>query len=242
MRWQLLGERRAISLLMLGFYSSVFFLVALSMGGSWAKCFFALTGVYALGFFAMAAEWFWARWYAMGLGMSGITMAILGIVTTGWNPGLAIWGGMHLLIYAPLLGDSMADLYDNKEAWRQRFGLDEYGVERLKRAVKGAATALPTLVFYTLAPRQDQTAHVALLLLAGLGLFGLIRMRFWGVALLGIATVWTAISAATAFPGQIASFYGTQVGLPGTGLLATFFLALAVSPFVLPAFRMLRKP
>jgi hypothetical protein len=240
-RWQLVGLRRAISLFVLGFSTTIFLLVALSMGGNWAKCFYALAAVYGVAFFGLAAEWFWGRWYAMGIGVSGITMAILGLVTAGWNIGLAIWGGIHLLIYLPILGESMADRYENHPAWRERYKLDEYGVARIKRAVKGAATALPTLVFYALAPRDGQGALLLLVGIAALGLVGLVRMRFWGVALLAIATAWTAISAALAVAGPV-SLAGAQLTFTGLGLIALAALVLAISPFVIPAWRFLRAP
>lgn len=242
MQWQLIGERRALSLLLLGFYTSVFFIVGLSMGGAWAKCFFALTAVYGVGFFALASGWFWARWYSQGLGVSGITIAVIGLVTSGWNLGLAIWGLMHLLIYLPLLGEGMADLYENRPEWRERYGMDEYGVARLKRAVKSAATALPTLVLYTLAPRPD-TDHLILFglaALAGLGFWGLIRMRFWGVAALAIAGALTAFTvgsdASTYLP-----FSGGALDLANVGLLAVAALAFAISPFVIPAYRWMKR-
>lgn len=244
MTWKLLGERRALSLFTLGFSTTIFLLVGLSMGGQWARCFYALAAVYALGFFALAAEWFWARWYTMGIAASGITMAVLGLVTTGWNAGLAIWGGIHLMIWAPLLGDGMAERFENRLDWRQRYGLDEYGVMRIKRAVKGAATALPTLVFYALAPREgSMVPGVALLALTGLGLFGLIRMRFWGVALLGVATIWTAISMAGEMATRTdwAPMIGSHLGLTSIGMVALVALAVAVSPFVVPAWRYVKQ-
>lgn len=242
MSLELLGERRALSLFALGFATTLFIIVALAMGGAWARCFFALAAVYGVGFFAVAAEYFWARWYAMGVGASGVTMAVLGLVTGGWNWGLVVWGAVHLAIYLPLLGESMAGRYENQEAWRARYNMDEYGVARLKRAVKGAATALPTLVFYALAPRQDSVAAVGLLALAAIGLVGLVRMRFWGVALLGVATVWAAVSAATALPSASIDLAGGSLALPGIGLLAALFLALSVAPFVVPTIRVLRGP
>jgi len=241
---KLLGERKALSLFTMGFSTTIFILIGLSMGGDWGRCFYALAAVYALGFFALAAEWFWARWYVMGVAASGITMAILGLVTTGWNIGLAIWGGIHLLIWAPLLGDSMAERYENRPDWRLRYGLDDYGVVRIKRAVKSAATALPTLVLYALAPREGQSLALwGLLGLAGLGFYGLVRMRFWGVALLGVATAWTALSVATelATRSTVMPMSGAQLSLTGIGLVAVTALVVAVSPFVLPAVRFLRQ-
>jgi hypothetical protein len=227
---------------MLGFYTTIFFIVGLSMGGEWSRCFFALTGVYGLAFFGLAAGWFWARWYTQGIGISGITTAALGLITSGWNPALAIWGGMHLAIYLPLLGEGMADRYENRPEWRERYNMDDYGVDRLRRAVKSAATSLPILVFYALAPKQDQAALVGILALAGLGLLGLVRLRFWGVAALGVAMVWSVVTAGSAGLAVTPFFDGAPLDLSWFGYLAAGALAVAVSPFVVPAWRALRRP
>ncbi|MCC6746364.1 MAG: hypothetical protein IT371_01815 [Deltaproteobacteria bacterium] len=237
---RLLGERRAVSLLLLGFYTSVFVVLALAQGGPWLRCFLALAATYGLAFFGLAAEWFWARWFAMGLAMSGVTTALLGFVTVGWNVGLAIWGGMHLLIYAPLLGRGMADRYENQSAWRARYGLDDHGVARIKRAVNGAATALPTMIFYTLAPRQDQALAALLLAGAAVGLFGLVRLRVWGLALL--ATTALGLLFVSAAPVSLLSlpFSGALVPVLGLRELAFVALAFAVIPFAGPAYRYLR--
>ena len=242
LRWTMLGERRAISLLLLAFYTSIFALLAIAQGGAWMACFGALAATYGIAFFALASEWFWARWFAMGLGISGVTMAALGLVSVGWNWGLAIWGAMHGAIYLPLLGRAMADRYENQQAWRQRYNLDEHAVARIKRAVHGTATALPTMILYTLAPRQDQ-ALFGLLLLVGLGAYGLLRMRVWGVLLLGGAAVWGGISALGG--AALATACGACSGgllLPVWGLFGAAALLVAVSPFILPAIRFVRQP
>lgn len=242
-RWQLLGERRALALLILGFYTTVFVLVALAQGGAWAPCFAALSVTYGVAFFGVAAQWFWGRWFAMGIATSGVTMAVLGLATNGWNVGLAIWGALHGLIYLPLLGMRMAADYEDSPEWRERYQLDEHGVARVKRAVHSTATALPTLIFYTLAPRQDQLAMIALLALAGFGTVGLLRMRVWGVMLLGLAGAWAAIDAWIGLPPCAFSFpaCGVAVWLPAVGTIAALALLLAVAPFARPAVALLRR-
>lgn len=233
-----LGERRAVALLLLGFYTSIFFITGIALGGAWVKCFVALAATYGVAFFGLAAGYFWARWFAMGLGTSGLTMAMLGLMTQGWNTGIAVWGAMHALIYLPLLGHRMADQYENQQGWRQRFNLDDYGVARVKRAVHGAATALPTMIFYTLAPKQDQAAMLGLLLLTSIGVFGLLRMRFWGVLTLAGAGVWALVSAGGNVAAAGCCFSSTHALV---GLLAALFIGMAVTPFIGPALRQLRE-
>lgn len=244
MKWQLLGERRAVALLMMGFYTTIFFLMGVLLGGDWLTFFMALALVYGVGFFALAAEWFWARWYALGIGMSGISMALIGLANLGWNEALAIWGGMHLLVYLPLLGEKMAGRYEGQTAWRERYGLDEYGVTRVKRAVSGAATALPTMVMFTLAPKQDQNmVAMGLLGLVILGFVGLLRMKFWGVSLLGAVIlglgtlVLFGAGSTTPFLGEIS----TAMVRDWTALTTSLALAIAVSPFLRPAYRYLKN-
>lgn len=243
LRRRLVGERRALALLALGMLTTLFALVALAQGGAWAACFSALAVTYGVAFFGVASEWFWARWFAMGIASSGVTMAALGLVTQGWNPALLIWGGFHVLIYAPLMGREMSERYELQEAWRQRYHLDDQAVARIKRAVHSAATALPTLIFFTLAPKQDQMLQIALLSAGLLGFVGLLRMRFWGVLLLGGTAIGTFISA-WATPCSMSSwsvFGGLTFPVALTGIFAAIMLAAAVAPFLRPAWRMLRR-
>src|SRR4029079_361479 len=67
----LVGERKAMALLCLGFYTTLFFMIGLSARTElpeWVPVFSAMTLMYALAFFSVAAEWFWGRWFATGLG------------------------------------------------------------------------------------------------------------------------------------------------------------------------------
>lgn len=248
MKWQLLGERRAVSLLVLGFNTTIFALGALALGGDWAALFLGLSAVYGLAFFALAAEWFWARWYALGIGMSGMSMALIGMANLGWNEALAVWGLMHLVIYAPLLGEKMAERYENKLEWRERYNIDEYGVARLKRAVSGAATALPTLVMFTLAPRQGAAFLLlgGLAALAGVGLWGLVRLRFWGVLALGASLLGTGVALGADVLSLNASSWAHPLAwasLSSTAALISLAgLTWSISPFVLPAYRFLKRP
>lgn len=236
------GERRAVALLFLGFFTTVFFISGIAQGGAWLACFLAMSAVYGVGFFGIASEWFWGRWFAQGLATSGMTMAVLGLITNGFNWSLAIWGIIHGLIYLPLLGGAMAKRYEGKPEWRERYNLDEQGVARIKRAVNGAVSALPTVIFYALAPRQGQMATVGLLALVALGTFGLVRMRFWGVLALGGAAVWSGLSAMSFGCCGAASQIGAlSLPLSTLGLLAAAMLAYAVAPFARPALRTLRS-
>lgn len=245
MKWRLLGERRAISLLILGFYTTLFVLGALGMGDAWFRCFLALGLVYGIAFFGLAAEWFWGRWFAMGIGASGVSMALLGLIFMGWEMGLIFWGGMHLLIYLPLWGEKMADHYENRDGWRQRYGLDRHGTARLKRAVYGAAAGLPTLVIFALAPRQQSMLHLVPVAAVVLGMVGLLRMRFWGILLLGSSLLWMGAYSVTALlswdTATPASLSHGALVLPLLAIMGVIALAAAISPFIIPAYGMLTR-
>lgn len=243
LRRRFVGERRALALLALGFLTTLFALVALAQGGAWAACFGALAATYGVAFFAVASEWFWARWFAMGIASSGLTMAALGLVTQGFNPALLVWGAFHLLIYVPLMGKEMSERYELQQAWRDRYHLDDQAVARIKRAVHSTATALPTLIFFTLAPKDGQMVQMALLAAGLLGFVGLLRMRFWGILLLGTTAIGTLV-AAFATPCSLSSwslFGSLTFPVALTGVFAAVMLFFAVLPFVRPAWRMLRR-
>src|SRR4051794_34634365 len=74
------GERKALALLCLGFYTTMFFLIGLSARTElpeWLPVFVAMTLIYVTAFMGVAAEWFWGRWFATGLGYWGCTMAVM---------------------------------------------------------------------------------------------------------------------------------------------------------------------
>jgi hypothetical protein len=179
-------------------------------------------------------------------------VSIASLAVVGWTPVLAIYGGLHALVVAALLGKKMAARYDLQEAWRTRYKMDEFGVDRLRKTVTRAAASLPSLILWALGPKEGQGAGVALavgalaaLALAGVGLRGVVRMRSWGVLALGgaLASV-AAFGHVAAFMGGLASGGALAVGslfdLAGP-TLAFACLAAAVAPFVGPVRRFWRR-
>ncbi|PID38767.1 MAG: hypothetical protein CSB49_03870 [Proteobacteria bacterium] len=239
---RLLGERRGLALLALGAFITLFMLVALAQGGAWVACFGAMAIVYGVAFFGVAAEWFWGRWFAMGIATSGLTMAAIGLVTNGFSGGLIVWGVMHAAIYLPLIGSDMAQRYELQKGWRERWQLDDAGVARIKRAVHSAATALPTLIVYTLAPRPDRGMLLGVLALGVLGVVGLLRLRTWGVFALAGSAIGVAISTLSVpcCGATYAPLAGVAFPAASIGLLAALLLGCAVAPFAGPAFRFIR--
>jgi hypothetical protein len=251
-------ERVALALLSLAFFGIVYLLVASNAPPDWGRAFVALALCYLTGFMALASAWFWARWFASGLGWSGLMVGIVGLITLGWHPTLATYAGLHGIIVVTLLGPRIASLYDQQPAWRQRFAMDEFGVARLRRAVTRAAASLPSLIVWALGPRERPGTAAALLLalLALSGLHGLLRLRAWSLVALGgaglalVATgVWMSSFEVAAPPGQGGPVAGTAVAWasalasapPLLAVVTGALLVAAVLPLVKPAVRFLRS-
>jgi hypothetical protein len=242
--------RRAIAALALSLFVFFYMLVAINPPApEWALAFGALALCYGVAFMGVAAEWFWGRWFASGLGWSGMMVAVASMVMIGWNPALAIYGGLHALVTVALAGQKMAERYDLQAGWRERYGMDEFGVARLRKTVTRASASLPSVILWALAPKdpgQSLVALVAGLSVAGLavgGLRGVVRLRSWGlVAFSGAAALLLVFKNASTplhilglRPG-VASLMASSIG----ATLAATLLALAVGPFVRPIARHLR--
>jgi hypothetical protein len=153
-------ERAAVALLSLSFFGILYFLVSLNAPPGWAPVFAGLMICYLTAFLALASQWFWARWFASGLGWSGFMLGLMSLVMIGWHPSLAIYTVLHGIIVGALMGQKMSSRYELQSAWRERYGMDEYGVARLGKAVTRGAASLPTLIMWALAPREgDQPSR-----------------------------------------------------------------------------------
>ena len=253
-------SRRAIAALALSFFISIYLLLSLNAPPGWGPAFLALSACYVVAFMALAADWFWGRWFASGLGWSGMMVAILSLVMIGWTPPLAIYGGLHGLVVLALAGKKMVAQYDLQESWRQRYGMDEFGVARLRKTVTRAAASLPSLILWALGPKEGQgegmflmAAGIATLLAAAAGLRGLVRMRSWGWMLVAAsgAALWLmgasngATALATLYPMRWFESIGFVSGAPNIAgvaqLLPAVLLTLAAIPFARPALRFLRR-
>lgn len=247
----LANERKALALLIMGCFATLFGLLGLLLGLqgeiAWGRCFGTLGFCYGIGFFALAANWFWGRWFAIGFGYSGVSMAVWSMISIRAiiSP-LVVYGVSHALVVLLLQGEKMIEQFDNKPAWRKRFQLDDDGVERIRKTVTRAASSLPGLILFALSPRQE-AGYLVLIALAGLGIYGVLRARFWGlIALLSSASLslWAALHARHAGFEQIHAFSqspsaGTLPWMPMC--IASIFLLASVLPFAKPAWRFFRK-
>ena len=238
----LVGERRALAVLVFCFYFVLYLLVAIADQSGWGRAFGGLAATYGLAAFSLVAGWFWARWYASGIAWSGVMMGILAMVMGGWNGIFAFFLGTHALCVLCLMGRRMAETYDLKTAWREKFQLDEQGIIRVRRAVTRAAMALPSLVLWALAPRSD-AATWAVTVAGALGLIGLIRMRSFGPLLLGAGSVGAALAwLGSTTCGPTLSVAGASLRPTAwLGLVAAAVLFAAFLPFARPIARYLRR-
>lgn len=234
------GERRGVAATVLAFYGFIYMLVAMSgMMPEWTACYSSMAAIYGLGFFALVAGYFWARWYAIGVGLSGLFTGILAMFTIGMDESLIFYAGTHGLVCLGLWGQSMAVPFDGRKDWRERFHIDQAGVNKLGKAVIRAAVSLPYVVIYALAPKQGMDVFgLAALALAGTGVWALIKMRTWGVLALGGAAGALAIGLVTG-PASVTS---TDPAI-STNLAAAIGLVAvigAVVPFARPLYSFFR--
>ena len=113
-----------------------------------------------------------------------ITSAV-GIWQLGAEPVLLFIGGSHLFVVAALWGEAMAGPFEGQAQWREKFHMDDNAVHRLGRSVMRAGLSLPFVLLYAFSPKQDPAtmfAAFAALVLAGLGMRGLVQLQDLGRA------------------------------------------------------------
>lgn len=182
---QMIGIRRAIVLLLLSFYALQLGATAWLGPEEMTAAMAALAACYLLAFFGVAAEWFWARWFAIGLGNFGSLMLLV-MFKVGYEPIFAIIGGTHLAITVLMSGEGMAAYYEYSPRAQERYNFEQESLATLRKAVKSAGSTLPILILYGLAPGEE--ALNLLVLGAGLvGIWGLLQQRTWSLLPLAAA-------------------------------------------------------
>ncbi|HEY5933715.1 MAG TPA: hypothetical protein VIU61_03750 [Kofleriaceae bacterium] len=222
---KLVGERRALASAVMAFYFLFYGVIAWqAIVPDFTKVFAALAGVYGLAFFSLVAGYFWARWYAVGVGLYGVITAAVGMWQIGAEPVLVFVGGTHLAAAIMLWGDAMSQPYDGQTAWRQKFHMDDHAVQRLGRSVIRAGVSLPFVLLYALAPKPDAgslIASLAALALTGLGIRALVQLKTWGVlALAGAGALLVALAGADLVIHDSAAL-ALKPALAGTLLIAS---------------------
>ena len=230
---KLIGERRAIAAAVFALYGFFYLVLGLAdLQPGFGKAYYAMGGVYGAAFFALVAGYFWARWFAMGVALSGVISGGVALWQLGAEPIVVFIAGTHLAATLMLCGASMRGPFEGQEPWRKRLHMDDNAVIRLGRSVTRASISLPFILLYALAPKPENSSVSIWLAVAAsaLGLYGLVRMRSWGLLALVGATGAMAMSTLLA---QSCSSMG--MSLVGTGLLVS-----ALAPMAAPIAAALR--
>jgi hypothetical protein len=239
---KLIGERRAVAAAVLALYGFFYLFLALAaMQPGWGPAYFSIAGIYGLGFFALVAGYFWARWYSLGVGISGLITGGFAIWQVGPEPIVLFIAGTHLLVTLALTGESMGEPFEGKQQWRTKLHMDSNAVTRLGNSVTRAAISLPYILLYALAPKpasmlsaQAACGFFSTTMLAAtataLGLYGLIKMRTWGLlAIAGAALLMSVNALAT-----------HSASLTVMSTLAAGMLAWTLVPFAAPLVRRIK--
>lgn len=228
------GERRALAAIVFVFYAIAYFVLGVSaLQPALGPSMYALAGVYGLAFFALVAGYFWARWYALGVGIYGLLVGAIGLWQLGAEPLILFIGGSHLAAILMLMGDSMGAGFEGKTGWREKFHMDDNAVRRLGKSVIRAGVSLPMVLLYALAPKQPAELVAGLFAFAmlGLGMRALIQMKTWGVLAIGTAGI---VMTGLGLEQATSATWGMVPLASGMLLLA------AAAPFVAPMIRHVR--
>ncbi len=242
---RLTGERRALAAAVLAFYGFLYLVVGMTAPSEWTAAFAGMALVYGIGFFSIVAGYFWARWYSIGVGMSGLITAVFSIVQIGMEPVLVFYGATHAFVSLALWGSGMSLAFDGRKEWRERFHLDENATHKLGKSVIRLGISLPYVILYALAPREG-AGEALMAALAGAvavsGLVGMLRLRGWSVLVLAGGTALVGISlAGLTCQSAVAGFgNGYAVNIEAAGFAALAALVAALAPMARPLARYLR--
>ena len=110
------GERRALAAIVFVFYAIAYLGLAMwSAQPALGPSLYALGAVYGLAFFALVAGYFWARWYAIGVGIYGVIVGALGMWQVGAEPIIVFIGATHVLAVVMLWGQGTTCTSDSKQ-------------------------------------------------------------------------------------------------------------------------------
>ncbi len=222
-------------------YGFLFLLNSLLAPEGWGPAFGSLAGIYGMGFLGLVAGYFWARWFVIGLGLSGFMTGAISLFQMGsMEPVLVFYTGTHLALTGLLWGTAMARGFDGRKEWRERFHLDEHATNKLGKSVIRVGVSLPYVVLFALAPRED----AALALLGGAsvvaGAWALTQMRAWALPAMGVGAV-TMLGATVGEPMLISLKGDVAMNLDLVAFGAIGFTMLALAPFVSPVISFLRS-
>jgi hypothetical protein len=181
--------------------------------------FGSLGAIYLAACLGVMFRWFWARWFAIGVGWWGAMAGGSLMLMTGISSFLVAFTLSHFAVVVLLHGPAVVGAYEGRSDWREKYRLDERGVARIGGLVTNLGTLLPFAAFYAFFPRGTDTAAPVAALLLGLGTLAVLRMRTWGLFAIAAGGITLASAAGD--------------GVVGLGtILVGALLALSVARFV----------
>jgi hypothetical protein len=232
-------EQRALAAAVLGFFGTVWFLVALT--GAAQALFGTLAFIYGMALFSLTAGYFWARWFARGLGWWGATIGVILLVTAGLETAFIIFTVGHLVVVLGLMGEGVTALYDGRTDWRERYGVDDKTAKQVGRTVTNLGSLLPTVCLYTLAPRYGEAGAaltITAVVLVLVGGWALLRMRTWGLLTVTAATVVLFIASFDLLGSS--GVFGVFMNPGIAALVAVGFFVAIIGPYARPITRWLQ--
>src|SRR5262245_23378150 len=154
---ELVSFRRAIASLVFAGNGLLWLLNALLGPPELLAVTTSMAVVYGIAYFSVSADWFWGRWFGMGLCYFGSLYLLALLQSPDYAAFLIVIGGSHLMALLCLYGSTMASSYEGSPEWRLAFNVDEDSARRLSRTVQSAATSLPILILQLLGPRPESS-------------------------------------------------------------------------------------
>ena len=246
MRYTFVGTRRAAALTILGVLFTTFGWLGLITPEEFRPMFLGLAACYFVAFVGVGGGYFWGRWVATGIGWSG-AMAILAVGQADDPWPVVIWAGIHALVIGALAGRKMAEQFELRADWREKWKLDDAAVKKIGGAVTSVASSFPLILARLLYRPEGLTIVAAIAAVAAVGL--LLRGRTAGVFAAATAGVAILLTGPALAPMACTSALGSD--LAPTMLVASSSVArwiagaallLPLALFSRPIARYLRAP
>ena len=244
MRYTFTGTRRAVALTLLGILFTTFGWLGLLTPEEFRPMFIGLSACYFVAFLGVGGGYFWGRWVATGIGWSG-AMSILAVGQAEDPWPVVIWSGVHALVILALAGRKMAEEFELKPEWRERWKLDDAAVKKIGGAVTSVASSFPLILARLLYRPEGMTLVAAIAAVLGVGL--LLRGRTAGVFAAATAGVLVLLTGPAMLPFAASDVRYLQLapsvlaaGNPAAGWIAGVALLLPLAIFGRAMVRYLR--
>lgn len=180
-RWPRMQTRKLLSALILALWAGPCVFLALYPDSGVQAFFGSLGAIYGLAFAGIVGNWFWARWFAVGVGWWGAFAGSSLMLSSGIGWFLILFTLTHLGVVGLLHNAEVAAAYEGRPDWRAKWNLDDRGAARVGGLVTNLGTLLPFAAFYAFFLRGMAVEGVLAMGVAAAGLAAIVRMRTWGL-------------------------------------------------------------